>query len=135
MLPSLFNANVEEKLIRSRSGQVSDALLGYEKSCKDQEQKVSNILNLPGELKQANTCMYDVEQAELKFTSNLSSARNDSEMSVLNVDDVDSLLDDLSDKQVPLNTNVVRSANYGAHNSINNSGRCNVTINQLKIRC
>ena len=131
----MFNANVEEKLIRSRSGQVSDALLGYEKSCKDQEQKVSNILNPPGELKQANTCMYDVEQAELKFTSNLSSARNDSEMSVLNVDDVDSLLDDLSDKQVPLNTNVVRSANYGAHNSINNSGRCNVTINQLKIRC
>ena len=60
--------------------------------------------------------------------------RNNSEISVLNVDDVDdvdSLLDDLSDEQIPLNTNVARSANYGAHNSINIGGHCNVTINQI----
>ena len=111
----LFNANVEEKLIRSPSDHVSDALLRYEKSCRDQKQKVSNILNPPGELKQANTYMCDAEQAELRFTSNLSNVRNDSEMSVLNVD-VDSLLGDLSDKQILLNTNVARSANHGAHN-------------------
>ena len=43
--------------------------------------------------------MYDAEQTELKFTSNLSSMRNDSEISVLNVDGVDSLLGDLSDEQ------------------------------------
>ena len=35
----LFNNNVQEMLIRSRSGHVSDALLGYEKSSKDQKQK------------------------------------------------------------------------------------------------
>ena len=56
-ITQLFNTNVEEKLIRSRSGHVSDTLLGYEKSCRDQEQKVSNILNPHGELKQANACM------------------------------------------------------------------------------
>ena len=78
---------------------------------KTRSKKVSNIFNPLSELKQANTCMYDAEQAELKFTSNLSSVRNDSEMSLLNVDDVDSLLDDLSDEQMSLNTNVARSAN------------------------
>ena len=31
----LFNAGVEEKLIRNRSGHVSATLLGYEKSCAD----------------------------------------------------------------------------------------------------
>lgn len=49
----LFNASVEEKLIRNRSGHVSDALLGYEKSCADQELKVSNVLNPPQESNEA----------------------------------------------------------------------------------
>ena len=99
------------------------------KSFEDQEQKVSNILNPPGELKQANTYMYDIEQPEMKFTSNLSSVKNGSEMSILNVD---SLLDDLSKEQTPLNANLARYANYAVHNSINISGHCNITINQFK---
>ena len=51
----LFNASVDEKLIRSRSGHVSDALFGYEKSCTEQEQKVSSILNPPAQPKKV-TC-------------------------------------------------------------------------------
>jgi hypothetical protein len=45
----LFNASLEEKLVRNRSGHVSDALLGYEKSCKDQKLNISNILNPLGQ--------------------------------------------------------------------------------------
>ena len=74
----LFNASVEEKLIRNRSGHVSDALLGYEKSCADQELKVSNVLNPPqvsNEAVEANldTCS---EQVSSKCTSASSSGTN-----------------------------------------------------------
>lgn len=41
--------------------------------------------------KEANTGIHEPEQAESKSTSNLASVRNDSEISLLNVDDFDSL--------------------------------------------
>ena len=40
----LFNANVDEKLIRDRSGHTSNALFVYEKASEKQQQLVSNIL-------------------------------------------------------------------------------------------
>ena len=43
------------------------------------------------QLKDSNTGIHEPEQAESKSTSNLVSVRNDSEISLLNVDDFDSL--------------------------------------------
>lgn len=40
----LFNLNVEEKLIRDRTGHISNALFNYEKPSSAQEAKVSNFL-------------------------------------------------------------------------------------------
>jgi hypothetical protein len=75
---TLFNASVEEKLIRNRRDHVSDALWGYEKSCKDQELKVSNILNPPGQSEQGITGVnYNCEQGDVKGTSAFRSVRNE----------------------------------------------------------
>ena len=43
----LFQSNVQEKLIRERTGHRSNALLGYEKKSDEQELKVSNVLGPP----------------------------------------------------------------------------------------
>ena len=132
----LFNASVEEKLIRNRSGHVSDALLGYEKSCKDQELKVSNILNPPGQSEQGITSVnYNCEQGDLKGNSAFRSVRNDSEEYMLNFDEFDSLLGGLSEgqmEQLCSGNNVAQSANYRTYSPIQITGNCNVTINQYQ---
>jgi hypothetical protein len=131
----LFQAKVEEKLIRGRSGHISDALLGYEKSSKAQDLKVSKILNPPAELKQdIPETNHDAKQVEATLKPNTSSVRNDEQMPIFTFDDLESFLfDNGNAAQLALDNNIPHSWNYASNSPINISGNCNVTINQFKI--
>ena len=98
----LFNASVEEKLIRNRSGHVSDALLGYKKSCADQELKVSNVLNPPQVSNQAVEVALDIssQQVNSKCTSASSSGTNDAEEFLIGFDEFDSTFALMDEEQV-----------------------------------
>ena len=50
----LFQANVEEKLIRERTGHRSNALFNYEQKSEEQEKQVSNLLGPPDLNKEAS---------------------------------------------------------------------------------
>ena len=53
---SLFNAGVDEKLIRERSGHRSNALFQYEKPTEENVCKVSNILGPSTSVVSTSTC-------------------------------------------------------------------------------
>ena len=53
---SLFNAGVDEKLIRERSGHRSNALFQYEKPAEENVPKVSNILGPSTSVVSTSTC-------------------------------------------------------------------------------
>lgn len=120
----LFTGKVEEKLIRGRSGHVSNSLLTYEKSSKEQELKVSNILNPPVPAKE--------NLKEVNESSNESMVPDDQELPVFDIEDIDSLLKDYDLPEASA-SNIPNAWNYASHGPINISGSCNVTINQLKM--
>ena len=80
-ISKLFNASVEEKLIRNRSCYVSEALSGYNKSCADEEPKVSNVLNPSQESNEVVKVGLDLssQQVSSSCTSASSSGTNYSE--------------------------------------------------------
>ncbi|XP_020906396.1 uncharacterized protein LOC110244530 [Exaiptasia diaphana] len=116
----LFNASVDEKLIRSRSGHVSDALLAYEKSSKEQEHKISNILNPPAQQKQVSF----ESKNEIKV---IDISNDDIEMPVFDVNELESIFNDITGNEHEA------QFDFTSGGPINISGNCNVTINQFKI--
>ncbi|KXJ23560.1 Protein LIGHT-DEPENDENT SHORT HYPOCOTYLS 5 [Exaiptasia diaphana] len=112
----LFNASVDEKLIRSRTGHV----LAYEKSSKEQEQKVSNILNPPAQPKQVSF----ESKNEIK---GIDISNDDIEMPVFDVNELESIFNDITGNEHEA------QFDFTSGGPINISGNCNVTINQFKI--
>ena len=133
-----FNASVEEKLIRNRSGHVSDALLGYEKSCADQELKVSNVLNPPQVSNEAVEAALDIssQQVSSKCTSASSSGTNDAEEFLKGFDEFDSIFAQMDEEQMEQmcsGTSTGQSANNQTYSPIQITGGCIVTINQYRL--
>lgn len=64
---TLFTSSVEEKLIRDRSGHVSNALQCYEKSISKQEIQVSNLLNPPENAEAKIDIVEDIELPNFSF--------------------------------------------------------------------
>ena len=127
----LFNAQVEEKLIRSRSGHTSNALFAYEKSSKEQEQNVSEILGPVKPSKQ--------DFIESKPKPSASSSSTEQELPVFEIDELDSFFDEIlgEDESLSMSNNVAPPQppgwKYASDGPINISGNnCNVTINQIR---
>ena len=121
----LFQGSVEEKLIRGRSGHVSDALFGYEKTNKEQEIRVSKLLNPP-------VSKEKLPELKVNETSTMCDNDDDIVLPVFEIDEIDSLLNDYNAPEASA-SNIERPWNYASDGPINISGNCTVTINNYKM--
>lgn len=120
----LFNENVDEKLIRERTGHKSDSLFIYEKASKEKEETISNILG-PVEQKSKNDT--SVKLQDISNPGDLS----DIDMPLFDFDLFGS--DDLAGEAVGKEpTNIPSGWSHYSDAPINISGNCNVTIHQYK---
>ena len=135
---NLFNKNVDEKLIRERTGHTSNALFVYEKASKDKEKAVSSIV---GPVKLGNKNVSDLKSG-INGNSNaiVQSSSIDNQNSSLmpefdfNFSDLD-FLDDVNSDSMGMEGNMPSTRmgwNYCADGPVNILGNCNVTINQFK---
>ena len=127
---TLFQNNVEEKLIRERTGHTSNALFRYEKPCEEQIKCVSECLGPPSVLIESDDC-----EEKLKIESGKEAAWFD--------DDLDEYLASLNYKELALldsqdskcesevkdNKSKVQSSGILLQNLICNNNLDNATIN------
>ena len=90
----LFQNQVEEKLIRDRTGHRSNALFKYEKSSAQQQMMVSNLLGPPPVASLANRASADTN------STNVCLSKTDATESNLNLLDLESLDFDVSDEML-----------------------------------
>ncbi|RUA04572.1 MAG: hypothetical protein DSY43_06040 [Gammaproteobacteria bacterium] len=135
----LFNNNVEEKLIRDRTGHVSNAHFQYEKSSYVQQERVSNIL---GPVQTRKVCQDKSETdvrgnvLEYNWLPNVSDDFDDSDLPSFDC----GIINDMSFMPINVEQQAIEVSSYAAHgpvepkktNTFNIDGHCNVTINNYK---
>lgn len=125
---NLFQASVEEKLIRGRSGHVSNALLGYEKTSQQQEIKVSNLLNPPA-------CTEKVSGNRSEGITDEQHLEEDLVLPNFCIDEIDEFIRDYSLPEIESSNNVAANKNNNASSQgpITIKGHCTVTINNFNL--
>ena len=112
---SLFNNNVEEKLIRERTGHLSNALFRYEQPSKEKQEQVSNILGpVVASNKEAK------KETDIKLDNNEIKEEN-----FPNFDLADEFWDEFANFDFQ---QAARPPPQPQSRGINISGNCNVTV-------
>ena len=109
--------------------------MGYEKSCADQELKVSNVLNPPQVSNQAVEAALDIssQQVNSKCTSASSSGTNDAEEFLIGFDEFDSTFAQMDEEQVEQMCSGTSTANNQTYSPIQITDGCIVTTNQYRL--